>query len=53
MWADLIFVNQNITEEQEKLCFPGIVKQEQHDDLWKPDILFDGIIDGVSDKKCL
>ena len=37
----------NITQEQESMCYPGLVRQEQVDKLWKPDIYFDGTMDGV------
>ena len=31
------------------MCYHGIVRQEQVDELWKPDIYFDGTIDEVNE----
>ena len=47
MWLDQRFMNINLTTEQARMCYPGIVRKEQMDMLWKPDLRFDGIIDGV------
>ena len=47
MWLDQRFMNINLTTEQARMCYPGIVRKEQIDMLWKPDLRFDGIIDGV------
>ena len=47
MWEDQRFRNVNLTTEQAKLCYPGLVMQEQVELLWKPDIYFDGTINGV------
>ena len=48
MWWDRRFMNSNITDEEAKMCYPGIVRADQAEDMWKPDIFIDGTIDGVN-----
>ena len=36
-----------MTTEEAKKCYPGVVRQEQVDELWKPDIYIDGSIEDV------
>ena len=48
MWWDRRFMNSNVTDEEVKMCYPGIVRADQAEDLWKPDVFIDGTIDGVN-----
>ena len=41
-------MKSNMTIAQTKMCYPGIVRKEQVDELWKPGIYIDGTVDGVS-----
>ena len=46
-WHDTRFADKNFTREEAWKCFPGMVRSEQVDDLWKPDIFLEGTMDGV------
>ena len=48
IWQDQRFMKSNMTIAQTKMCYPGIVRKEQVDELWKPGIYIDGTVDGVS-----
>ena len=50
MWYDKRFRNSNLTTEEAKMCYPGLVRQEQVEELWKPDIYFQGTMNGVTMK---
>ena len=47
MWWDPRFKDLNVSDQEARKCYPGNVRQDQMDELWKPDIRFDGIIDRV------
>ena len=46
-WRDHRFKDDNMTREQFINCYPGIVRKEQIDAFWIPDIYFEGEIDQV------
>lgn len=46
-WQDTRFADKNFTREEAWKCFPGMVRSEQVDDVWKPDIFLEGTMDGV------
>ena len=52
VWHDTRFVDNNFTDEQALKCFPGMVRSEQVDDVWKPDIFLEGTMDGVKKLQC-
>ena len=47
-WHDKQFIQSNLTSKEANMCYPGIVRQEQVDELWKPDIYIDGTMDKVN-----
>ena len=40
-------MKSNMTIAHTKMCYPGIIREEQVDELWKPGIYIDGTVDGV------
>ena len=41
-------MDSNFTDDQALICFPGMVRSEQVNDVWKPDIFLEGTMDGVN-----
>ncbi len=47
IWQDERFIDSNFTRADAKKCFPGTIRPDQVDDIWKPDVYIDGTMDGV------
>ena len=48
VWYDTRFVDKNFTDAEALKCFPGMIRPEQVDEIWKPDIFLEGTMDGVN-----
>ena len=46
-WVDIRFVDSNFTDDRALRC-SGMVRSEQVNDVWKPDIFLEGTMDGVN-----